>query len=208
MVPPGSDIERDEHPQTIITVARHPILSDATRVSSLPSAWGTLYALTQLTDDVLVDELDAGTITASTTRAEVEDIVQRRAADDGDDPLRASRLRAVAAELDTIVDSLGSWPNSAAVSMQARCSQWEMGRAIADYAEDLWLATGAAPGDPIRVDVILTDLQAFGAALEEAHAGLFPHHVDGIWLTMMLLALENPEPDFAVPWIEQGPAAA
>lgn len=58
--------------QRYMRAAAHPILGDATRVTHLPAAIGTLDALARWDDDDLVAALDAGDIGPATTRAEAE----------------------------------------------------------------------------------------------------------------------------------------
>ena len=56
--------------QRFMAIAEHPILSQATHVSSLPPAWGTLYELTRVPPPVLRRALDVGWIRPDMERAE------------------------------------------------------------------------------------------------------------------------------------------
>ncbi len=56
--------------QRFMAIAKNVVLSDATRVSLLPSAWGTLYELSRVPDEVLEAAIDSGQVTTGTTRAE------------------------------------------------------------------------------------------------------------------------------------------
>jgi hypothetical protein len=58
--------------QRLMSVAKDPVLSDATHVSHLPASWGTLYALSQLPAPLLAEKIADGTITPHLTRADVE----------------------------------------------------------------------------------------------------------------------------------------
>ena len=56
--------------QRFMAIAKNVVLADATRVSLLPSAWGTLYELSRVPDEVLEAAIDSGKVTTGTTRAE------------------------------------------------------------------------------------------------------------------------------------------
>ena len=60
--------------QRLMKIADHPILSNPTHVSHLPPSWGTLYALTELPDEVLSDMLEDGKLNCEIERKDVEQI--------------------------------------------------------------------------------------------------------------------------------------
>lgn len=57
--------------QRFMAIARNPVLSDATHVSHLPSAWGTLYELSRLPAEVIEEAIEGGEITPGLTREDV-----------------------------------------------------------------------------------------------------------------------------------------
>ena len=60
-----------------MAVSSHPLISNATHTSLLPSSWRTLYELTRLPDDVLRDALADGRIGPDSQRADLKDIRTR-----------------------------------------------------------------------------------------------------------------------------------
>jgi hypothetical protein len=60
--------------QRLMRIAEHRIISNPTHVSHLPPSWGTLYALTELPDEVLHEMLEDGTLHCEITRKEVDDV--------------------------------------------------------------------------------------------------------------------------------------
>ena len=58
--------------QRFMAIARHPVLSDPTRVSHLPGAWGTLYELSRLDDEVIAAAITSGKVSPSMRRDDVQ----------------------------------------------------------------------------------------------------------------------------------------
>ena len=58
--------------QRFMSIARHPVLSDATHVSHLPGAWGTLYQLSRIPESRLRKAIESGSVTPVMERADVE----------------------------------------------------------------------------------------------------------------------------------------
>ncbi len=56
--------------QTLMQIARHPVLSDPQHVALLPSSWGTLRELAELSDEDVLGALESGAVTPDTSRAE------------------------------------------------------------------------------------------------------------------------------------------
>ena len=46
----------------LMLVGKHPVISNRKHVSDLPSSWGTLAVLAQLSESQFLKELEAGTI--------------------------------------------------------------------------------------------------------------------------------------------------
>jgi hypothetical protein len=63
--------------QRLMAIAAHPVLSNPTHVSVLPSSWGTLYELSKLDSDVLERCIASREIDAETERKTAEQLVQR-----------------------------------------------------------------------------------------------------------------------------------
>jgi hypothetical protein len=57
--------------QTLMAIARHPVLSNVQFVAHLPASYGTLYELTQLPEAELLRKFEAGEITPKTQRPDV-----------------------------------------------------------------------------------------------------------------------------------------
>jgi Protein of unknown function (DUF3102) len=57
--------------ERLMAIARNPVLSNPTHVSVLPPSWGTLYELTKLDDELLLQKIEAGEITPEVGRATV-----------------------------------------------------------------------------------------------------------------------------------------
>jgi hypothetical protein len=57
--------------QMLMRIARHPILSNANHGSLLPPSWRTLYALTKVPDDKLIEHIRDGTINPKLERKDV-----------------------------------------------------------------------------------------------------------------------------------------
>lgn len=58
----------------LMTIARHPVLTNHAHVQALPSAWGTLYELSKVDHPTLRQALEDHTITPDTTRAEARSL--------------------------------------------------------------------------------------------------------------------------------------
>jgi hypothetical protein len=58
--------------QRLIAIAEHPVLSNTTHVSLLPSSWGTLYQLTKVGDTQLIEALASGVIHPDMARKDVK----------------------------------------------------------------------------------------------------------------------------------------
>ena len=58
--------------QMLMTIARHPILSNAKYVSHLPPCWGTLYDLASIPDCELIDLIETNQIHPGMERADVK----------------------------------------------------------------------------------------------------------------------------------------
>ena len=65
--------------QRLMAIASHPILTRATHVSVLPAAWGTLYELTKLPDDIIEAALADGSITPRMERKDVARLLPAKA---------------------------------------------------------------------------------------------------------------------------------
>jgi hypothetical protein len=63
--------------QKFMAIAKHPILSKASNLTLLPSAWNTLYALTELPDELLEEMISDGTLNPDIELSEVEEIEER-----------------------------------------------------------------------------------------------------------------------------------
>jgi hypothetical protein len=61
--------------QKLMAVARHEVLAKTAPVRLLPASYSTLYELTRLPDDVLVEAVESGRIGPATTRADVRVLV-------------------------------------------------------------------------------------------------------------------------------------
>jgi hypothetical protein len=57
--------------QRLMKIAEHPVLSNATHVSHLPTSWGTLYELSKATPKLLEAKIQDGTITPRLERSQV-----------------------------------------------------------------------------------------------------------------------------------------
>jgi hypothetical protein len=57
--------------QRLMAIAQHPVLSNTTHVSHLPSSWGTLYELTKLPESQFKAKLSDGTINPKMERRDV-----------------------------------------------------------------------------------------------------------------------------------------
>jgi hypothetical protein len=57
--------------QRLMAIAQHPVLSNTTHVSHLPSSWATLYELTRIPNDQLKAKLSDGSINPRTERRDV-----------------------------------------------------------------------------------------------------------------------------------------
>jgi hypothetical protein len=64
--------------QRLMQVARHPVLSDATRVSQLPAAMGTRVVLAGLDEDQTTAAIESGEIQPGMTRTSAVALVRRR----------------------------------------------------------------------------------------------------------------------------------
>jgi phage N-6-adenine-methyltransferase len=58
-----------------MAIASHPVISNRTHVSDLPSSWGTLYELSRLEPEVLEGAIAAGTVTPDMSRKEATALV-------------------------------------------------------------------------------------------------------------------------------------
>ncbi len=56
--------------ERIMSVARHPVLSNSAHVQALPQSWGTLYELTKVSDADLAEGIVTGKITPEITRSQ------------------------------------------------------------------------------------------------------------------------------------------
>lgn len=54
--------------QRLMAIARNPALTDPTRVSDLPTSWGTLYELSRIEPDELKSAIEDGRVTPETQR--------------------------------------------------------------------------------------------------------------------------------------------
>src|SRR5262249_5484581 len=61
--------------QCLMSIARHPVISKTQYSAYLPAAWSTLYQLTLLPADVLVDYLHDSTVTAELKQQKACDLV-------------------------------------------------------------------------------------------------------------------------------------
>jgi hypothetical protein len=57
--------------QRLMKIAEHPVLTNATHVSRLPTSWGTLYELSKATPKLLEAKIQDGTITPRLERSQV-----------------------------------------------------------------------------------------------------------------------------------------
>lgn len=57
--------------QMFMKIAAHPILTEAKHVSLLPPSWATLYELSKLPDETLIEKLNDGTINPNMERKDV-----------------------------------------------------------------------------------------------------------------------------------------
>ena len=55
----------------LMSIARNPIISNRSNWTRLPNSWGTLYDLSRLPDQTLIDGLKRGAINPQTERKEV-----------------------------------------------------------------------------------------------------------------------------------------
>jgi hypothetical protein len=76
-------------------VASHPVIANATRGSGLPASASVLDVLARLGEEELTEAIEAGEVTASTTRQQAASLVKRKAYED--------RIAARAAEVDAAV---------------------------------------------------------------------------------------------------------
>ena len=60
--------------QRFMEIARHPVISNPTHASHLPTAWTVLFELTKVPADVLEDAISTGVVSPATTRGEAEKV--------------------------------------------------------------------------------------------------------------------------------------
>jgi hypothetical protein len=68
MIEPGKLPFTPSTAQRLMAIARHPVLSNPAHVQHLPPSWGTLYKLTQFSEEMLNKKLADGTINAGLER--------------------------------------------------------------------------------------------------------------------------------------------
>lgn len=101
-----------------MAIAAHPILSNSTQWVQFPPSWRTLYELTKVPDERLVEAIETGAITPSTTRSAVQKLiptehVQREVPLDLDDARRRLLIPdglgpAVAQMDDDVIDAIAA----------------------------------------------------------------------------------------------------
>lgn len=183
--------------QRFMAIARHPVLSDATHGSHLPTSLRTLDELTRVPDYVLIQAINDRALTSATTRREAVELGagERTApAEASGETLRVQSLRESAAFLDMVAREVTMLIIETDAGLhgppvQVRDSQLGI-------TNLLFLAL-LLDDPPEKCSVILREIVA--------ELGRFASWADNhpSWVTACAWLATLDEPDIACPWGEQ-----
>lgn len=69
---------KDRKAQTLMCIARHPVLANPQHVAALPASWGTLAVLERIPPQQLEPMIENGRVNAGTTRSDANRVLRER----------------------------------------------------------------------------------------------------------------------------------
>ncbi len=155
--------------QTLMQIARHPVLSDPQHVALLPTSWGTLSELAQLSDTEVLGALESGAVGPDTTRSEAAALIERdldAEDDEGQVPDKAVKAQDYAEARDAAVFSVKQ-----AVTRLADCLKLITSpgfRLTAPVAQDIYRELNKL--DKVYGDLLLAVDEEVGSVVQKAPA--------------------------------------